>query len=232
MDYSIINDILKWINDNQALTGIIFGVISFIGVALAIVWRIKDTRINSQIRIINKLFGDYDCKFRSIPSIEELLNKALTEIEHVSKTDYNQIILDFSEKHSSHLYVVADAIPANKQRYDIVIYDGLIGKAYKTGDTIVVNDISKMNDYFNAVSETKSEISVPIKFDNHIMGVINSESEIKNYFSEDLQYLLDGIAKALAKNLLRLGWKKKPEYNDLVRIKRVPLNIMKDNIKK
>jgi putative methionine-R-sulfoxide reductase with GAF domain len=220
----IIKDIPKWIYENQA----VFGVIGTIGVILAIFWRYIDTHKTDPI--VKKLFDKYDNKFRSISSIEELLNKALTEIEYISKTDYNQIILYFSEKHSKYLYVVADAIPDNKQHYDIVTYDGLIGKAYETGDTIMVNDISKINDYFNAVSETKSEICVPIKFDNHIIGVINSESEIINYFSEDLRNLFEGTAKALAKNLIRLGWKKKLKYDDLVRIKRIPLNIKKDKI--
>jgi transcriptional regulator with GAF, ATPase, and Fis domain len=224
MDYSTVKNILEWLNCNQVFIGLIFGIVSAIGVILAIVWRFTDNRRNKTIEIINELFNGYDYKFRSVPSIEELLNKALTEIELISKTDYNQIILDFTKGHSSHLYVIADAIPLKKQRYDIVIFDGLIGKAYKTGNTIVVNDISKIEDYFNAVSETKSEICIPIEFNNHIMGVINSESELINCFSEDLQNSFEGIAKALAKNLLRLGWKMKPEYNDLLRIKRVPLN--------
>jgi len=216
MDCSITN----WITTNQAIIGFIGAIASVIGVIICIL-QLNKYKAN---KMLGKLFEEYDYKFRPIHSIEELLDKALTEIELISKTDYNQIILSLTEKYSAHLHVVADAIPANKQRYEIVANAGLIGEAYNTGDTILVNDISKIKDYFNAVSETKSEICVPIKFDNLTIGVINSESESIDHFSEDLRNSFEGIATALAKNLLKLGWKKKAVNNGLVRLKRVPLN--------
>lgn len=110
----------------------------------------------------------------------ELFAKAIQEIWDVTGTDYNQIVL--SSKISSHengLVVYADNISEKKQRYRLVIMEGIIGRAFATGNIINVKDAEKEKNYFCAVENTKSELVVPIQFQGNVIGVINSESEKK-----------------------------------------------------
>lgn len=84
------------------------------------------------------------------------------------------------------------------------------------------NNVKKLPTYFCAVYETESEICVPIKYKNHVYGVINSESEDKNYFSANLKRNLEGLADAFAYNLNRLGWSKKTSDISWTKLQKVP----------
>ncbi len=170
----------------------------------------------------NKYFKKYNDLFSSTSSAESLCKIALSEIEKITKTDYNQIILELVNEYSNELHVVAEAISPHKQQYCIVSYRGLIGTCYKTGKTIVENSVKELDNYFCAVLETESEICIPIIYDNHVYGVINSESEDRNYFSIKSKKILEGLAQAFACNLSRLEWSKKTSNISWRKLKQEP----------
>ena len=168
-------------------------------------------------------FKKYDNMFSDISDAKSLFEMAINEIEEITRTDYNQIILESVKEYSSELHVVAEAISFHKQQYSIVAYGGLIWSCHKTRKTIVENNVKELgNSYFCAVFETNSEICVPIIYDDYIYGVINSESEDKNYFSPESRKMLEGLARAIAHNLYRLEWSKKPMYRSWGKLKRTP----------
>ena len=172
----------------------------------------------------------YDDMFSAVSSVKSLCKMALSEIEEITKTDYNQIILELVKEYSNELYVVAEAISPHKQQYCLVSYDGLIGSCYKRGETIMENNVKESDNYFCAVPETESEICIPIIHDNHVYGVINSESENKNYFSAKSKKILEELAQAFARKLYNLEWSKKPSNISWGKLKKEPRYRIKNHI--
>jgi len=67
---------------------------------------------------------------------------------------------------------------------------GLIGHVAKTGEPVVVSDVSKDNRYISARTTTRSEIVVPMVLDDRVIGVMNLESDTLNeYFPDDLSLM-------------------------------------------
>lgn len=160
------------------------------------------------IDIIKWIFPNWEEKmFFKCKSFSELLFNAIEEICRVTATDYNQIALSAkTSNYETGLVVFADNISKNKQRYRLVIMEGLMGYAFATGKIINVNDIEKESQYFNAVGQTESELVIPIEFQGNIVGVINSESEQKNYYSENIVKRICKIVNNLSIMLSRLGY--------------------------
>ena len=81
---------------------------------------------------------------------------------------------------------------------------GLLGLAVRTGEPILVNDVTRHPDYFQATpaeAATRSELVVPIKLHGEVIGALDLQSEKLNAFDEqDLQMaqaVADQVAHAL-----------------------------------
>jgi len=81
---------------------------------------------------------------------------------------------------------------------------GLLGLAVRTGEPILVNDVTRHPDYFQATpaeSATHSELVVPIKLHGEVVGALDLQSEQVDAFDEqDLQMaqaVADQVAHAL-----------------------------------
>jgi GAF domain-containing protein len=61
-----------------------------------------------------------------------------------------------------------------------------------------VNDVNLVSFYKNVDQKTLSELCVPIKIHDQLIGVINAESTRAGFFSSDDEQLLDTIAGQLA----------------------------------
>ena len=76
------------------------------------------------------------------------------------------------------------------QNFKIPIGKGVTGRVAKRGKPIIVNDISKIPYYITIVPGNKSEIAVPMKSRNKVIGVYSIESEKKNDFGrEDIKVM-------------------------------------------
>ena len=129
------------------------------------------------------------------------------EIWESTLTDYNQIALTVKiSSHQSGLVVFADNISETKQRYRLVVMEGLMGNAFATGNVINVADTNQDSKYFQAVGRTKSELVIPIKFQGNVIGVINSESEEASHYTRAMVKRLLIISDALSIALNRLGY--------------------------
>ncbi|NTU66260.1 MAG: GAF domain-containing protein, partial [Chloroflexi bacterium] len=60
---------------------------------------------------------------------------------------------------------------------------GLAGHVARTGQPVLVNDITQDHRYIAGCPETKSQLSVPIKRENEVVGVINLENPRTDAFS-------------------------------------------------
>jgi GAF domain-containing protein len=77
---------------------------------------------------------------------------------------------------------------------------GLNGRAVAQGNTVIVNDIDKDEDYLLTFTNTKSEIVVPVfdKNSKQIVGTIDVEDETINAFSSEDANFLEECARQIS----------------------------------
>jgi GAF domain-containing protein len=83
----------------------------------------------------------------------------------------------------------------------IPIGKGICGSAAKTGKTELINNVKKDNRYLSCFVNTKSEIVVPIKKNNIVIGEIDIDSDKKDAFNNKDNEFLEKIADMLSKHI-------------------------------
>jgi GAF domain-containing protein len=74
---------------------------------------------------------------------------------------------------------------------------GVCGTAWKEKKTIIVDDVSTFPGHIACSSQSKSEIVVPLKKGNTIIGVLDVDSTQLNHFDTTDQYYLEQITALL-----------------------------------
>jgi PAS domain S-box-containing protein len=87
---------------------------------------------------------------------------------------------------------------------DVPVSQGIVGRAVRTGSTVVVHDVTRDPDYLPMDPEMRSEIAVPLKVGNRVLGVLDAESRAHGAFTPDDERVLSTLASQLATALLRL----------------------------
>jgi len=77
--------------------------------------------------------------------------------------------------------------PHTTEHTRIPIGQGICGSAAATGNTEVIPDVNADDRYLSCFVSTKSEIVVPIKKDEKIVGEIDIDSDKKDAFSKEDQ---------------------------------------------
>ncbi|NUM46423.1 MAG: GAF domain-containing protein [Anaerolineales bacterium] len=87
--------------------------------------------------------------------------------------------------------------PDVTQPSELPLFSSVCGKVVRTGHPILLEDVRQNADYFSVDPYTRSELSVPLKLGEQIIGVINAESRELNAFSEHDARLLMTVASQL-----------------------------------
>ncbi|MDR7417794.1 MAG: GAF domain-containing protein [Armatimonadota bacterium] len=88
--------------------------------------------------------------------------------------------------------------PAATEHTRIPIGKGVCGAAAASGQTEVVDDVSRDPRYLACFLSTKSEIVVPIVADGKVVGEIDIDSDRPAAFTADDRRFLEGVAPLLA----------------------------------
>lgn len=106
-----------------------------------------------------------------------------------------------------------------KKNKRIKLGQGITGYVAKTGKPYLANDVSKERRYVVLDKKTKSEVAVPLKLGETVIGVINIEGYTKNAFDEDDVRILTLIANqaAIAIENSRLYKSLENSYLDTIR---------------
>jgi L-methionine (R)-S-oxide reductase len=78
---------------------------------------------------------------------------------------------------------------------------GICGSAAKSGKTEIVDDVQKDKRYLSCFLSTRSEIVVPIKKCNVVLGEIDIDSDRPTAFGKHDAMLLEKVADMLAKHI-------------------------------
>jgi GAF domain-containing protein len=87
----------------------------------------------------------------------------------------------------------------------IPLNQGICGAAASSGQTVVVDDVSKDPRYLACSLETKSEIVVPIFVNGKVVGELDIDSHFPAAFTADHQELVQHCALLIGKKLEDFG---------------------------
>ncbi len=80
----------------------------------------------------------------------------------------------------------------------IHVGEGITGRAAETGEPVLVNDVSLASDSVELRPEVKAEISVPIRYAQSVVGVLNLESLRVDAFTSEHVNFLNALASQAA----------------------------------
>lgn len=142
-------------------------------------------------------------KLSSSLELEDLLTETLELLKQVVQYDAGGVFL--IDSHDATIESIA-TIGYNREeddRLQLKIGQGLIGTVATTGEAVIVPDVLKDPRYVNANDKSRSEIVVPIRLDNRVIGVFNLESELLNAYTKHDLDLLEAFASQAAVSIER-----------------------------
>ena len=84
------------------------------------------------------------------------------------------------------------------ERMRIRMGQGIVGEVAQTRQPMLVNDVTKAQNYINANPGVRAELAVPLITKNRLIGVIDIQSEQPNYFKQEHLHLLTLTASRIA----------------------------------
>jgi sigma-B regulation protein RsbU (phosphoserine phosphatase) len=95
--------------------------------------------------------------------------------------------------------VVGRGLPDSlKEKLHLKLGQGITGRVAETGQGVIVSDVHSDLDYIAFRPETRSEMAVPLKVGDHIIGAFNIESDKPEAYSEHDLGLLGAFASLAA----------------------------------
>jgi sigma-B regulation protein RsbU (phosphoserine phosphatase) len=83
------------------------------------------------------------------------------------------------------------------ERMRIKLGRGIVGQAAIRRESILVEDVRKVENYIDANPNVQSELAVPLIVKNRVVGVIDLQSEYPSYFTAEHQRLLELTASRM-----------------------------------
>ena len=93
---------------------------------------------------------------------------------------------------------------AGLNREPIPLSAGITGRVASTGNPVRVGDVARSSEYVARLARIRSEVCVPMKVGQRVIGVVNAESGKPDAFSEHDEAVLGTIAGQLATAIGRL----------------------------
>ena len=130
------------------------------------------------------------------------LEAVLIKIVKLIRKYFNYLICDvlLLDEQKENLYIAAaDGYLAESRRNIwIKLGEGITGQVAATGKPLLVTDVTKFEGYICSVKEVRSEVAVPLKVKNELIGVFNVESKRLNAFDKQDIRLLSILSTPVA----------------------------------
>ena len=152
---------------------------TLVGLANQIAVAIDNARLYREAKqeaMERQLLYEVGKKLSSTLNIDDVLKLILGSLQKVVGFDGGAVFLINEEKNEVSAVYSEGYGQADEEYVRLKIGQGLVGWVAKTGEAVIVPDVTKDTRYVQARPETKSEIVLPIKIDGRIIGVLNLES--------------------------------------------------------
>jgi L-methionine (R)-S-oxide reductase len=142
---------------------------------------------------------------RAVPNASELM-QAMVKMLHERMLKYNWVGFYMLEPGAKPPMLVLGAFEgAMTPHTRIPLNQGICGAAASTGQTVVVDDVSKDPRYLACSLETKSEIVVPVFVHGKVVGELDIDSHFAAAFTSEHQELVQYCAGLVGKKLETAG---------------------------
>jgi diguanylate cyclase (GGDEF)-like protein len=161
----------------------------------------KSILLEEERKRVKQLTALHDISLISIEvdNEEELINRVTDIIGQNLFTDnFGILLLDeetgILQAHPSYRFFSSE----ERGAIDMPIEKGITGQVARTGKAQRIGNVHRVGEYVEVDDRTISELCVPIKFKERILGVINAESTKRDAFTEDDERLLITLAGQIA----------------------------------
>jgi sigma-B regulation protein RsbU (phosphoserine phosphatase) len=152
--------------------------------------------------------------------LDDLLEKILDNLRRVVTYDSAMIYLISPQGGIIH-DIVSRGIPESMRgSLPMKIGQGITGRVAQTGEGIIVSDVSQNPDYIACRIETRSELAVPLKVGDNIIGAFNIESDKPKAYTEHDLELLNAFASLAAVTIERAR-----SYNERMAARKLSLEL-------
>lgn len=139
------------------------------------------------------------------PTAHDLMKKMVTLL-HERMLKYNWVGFYMLEPGAQPPMLVLGAFAgATTPHIRIPLNQGICGAAASSGQTVVVDDVSKDPRYLACSLETKSEIVVPVFAHGEVVGELDIDSHFAAAFTPEHQALVQHCARLVGKKLENSG---------------------------
>lgn len=177
-----------------------YGNVNYINSIARDITQRKKVEIELQSRIASlELIAQVGRRTTAILELDELLHQAVFLISDTFS--YYNVVIRLIE--DEYLVLKATSLPSLRPlegQKMLKTGQGITGWVAQTGESLLVPDVSQEPRYhaeLNAM-ETVSEVAVPIRLKDTIIGVLDTQSVLQGAFDEDDVFTLEAIAAQLA----------------------------------
>ena len=154
-----------------------------------------------QLSIINQ----FSSSLLQLDTLEELFEYVTTQV--VNRLGFVDCVIYLADETRLQLNQVASMGIAHArdeyqaERKIIGFNEGITGYVARTGTAIIIGDVTQDPRYIADERPAQSELCVPLIYKDHVLGVIDCEHPIKNYFTNAHLEILTTVAHLLSAKL-------------------------------
>ena len=161
----------------------------------------KSLLLEEERKQVRQLSALHDISLISIEvdNEDELINRVTDVIgQNLFPDNFGILLLDeqagMLNAHPSYRFFSTE----ERHMMNVPLELGVTGLVARTGKAQRLGNVRRMKEYLDVDDRTVSELAVPIKFKERILGVINAESTRKDAFTEEDERLLVTLAGQIA----------------------------------
>lgn len=155
------------------------------------------TRISRQAKTL-LLLNEIARELTSILNVDELLKRIGELLSRL--IDYQMfsiLLVDSAGEKLQHRFSLRFQENIHL-KHDIPLGKGIVGYAAQLKEAVLVRDVKKDSRYIETNPETRSELAVPLIYNDNVIGVLDLEHTKKGFFTDDHQRTMTTLAAQIA----------------------------------
>lgn len=178
------------------------GIAGVIAVSLVAAHRIAVERFRlNQLNLVREV----SAQIANVMNVDELSRRVTGLIQHTFH--YYYVAIFTLQENSTSLKFRASARTSRRGRrknqlpLEVELGQGLVGLAASSGERILVSDVSNEPRfrYIDVLPETRSEVVIPLKMNEQVLGVLDVQSDQANAFHPNDLLILEALADTIAR---------------------------------